>query len=129
MLIPLVQCLFDDNIISNEFATTEYPHTMTGLQSSITNKFYQFWKDNMCKQFQSIYKDYQNIQGIPPRLEVENITRYNHCNWDPVDTLFWYNGQSPDSFQEQIFAISVLRSTIDKYINPSMTHSKVVVIN
>jgi hypothetical protein len=35
MFIPLVQQLFDDIIMRNEFSATEHPHTMMGLQSSL----------------------------------------------------------------------------------------------
>jgi len=56
MFIPLVQKLFDDIIIRNEFSANEHPHTLAGLQSSLTHKFNQFWKDN--KQATPI-----NIQG------------------------------------------------------------------
>ena len=80
MFITLVQKLLDDIIISNEFSANEHPHTLAGLQSSLTHKFNQFWKDNMRKQLQSIYKDVQNMHGIPPREEVERVTRYNHCD-------------------------------------------------
>jgi hypothetical protein len=84
MFITLVQKLLDDIIISNEFSANEHPHTLAGLQSSLTHEFNQFWKDNMRKQLQSIYKDVQNMQGIPPREEVERVTRYNHCDWNPT---------------------------------------------
>jgi hypothetical protein len=80
MFITLVQKLLDDIIISNEFSANEHPHTLVGLQSSLTHIFNQFWKDNMRKQLQSIYKDVQNMHGIPPREEVERVTRYNHCD-------------------------------------------------
>ncbi len=54
MFIPLVQRLFDDIIMRNEFSATKHPHTMTGLQSSLTDKFNEFWRDNLRKQLQSI---------------------------------------------------------------------------
>ncbi len=80
MFIPLVQKLLDDIIIRNAFSANKHPHMLAGLQSSLTHKFNEFWKDNMHKQLQSIYKDVQNMQGIPPREEVERVTRYNHCD-------------------------------------------------
>jgi hypothetical protein len=89
----------------------------------------------MRKQLQSIYKDVQNIQGIPPREEVERVTHFSHCNWDPVESIAQFDQQSDESYQEQVFAINVLKSTINKYINPlaidgtSMTHTKGVIIH
>ncbi len=87
MFIPLVQKLLDDIIIRNEFSANEHHHMLAGLQSSLTHEFNKFWKDNMCKQLQSIYKDVQNIQGIPPGEEVERVTHFSHCNWDPVESI------------------------------------------
>jgi hypothetical protein len=137
MFIPLVQKLLDDIIIRNEYPANKHPHTLAGLQSSrsLTHKFNQFWKDNMHKQLQSIDKDVQNMQGIPPREEVERVTRYNHCDWNPTEIAPQYDQQSDESYQEQVFAINVFKSTIDKYINPpsidatSMTHTKGVIIH
>ncbi len=60
--IPLVQRLFDDVIIQNEFSATKYPYTMAGLQSSLTDKFNEFWRDNMHEQLQSMYKDFQKTR-------------------------------------------------------------------
>ncbi len=37
MFIPLVQKLLDDIIIRNEFSATKHPHTLAGLQSSLTH--------------------------------------------------------------------------------------------
>ena len=135
MFIPLVQRLFDDIIMRNEFSATEHPHTMTGLQSSLTDKFNEFWRDNTRKQLQSIYKDCQNIRGIPLRGEVESVTRFSHFDWDPVESIVQNDGQSIESYQEQVFALRVFKSTIDKYINPpiidstSLTHTKGVIIH
>jgi hypothetical protein len=135
MFIPLVQKLLDDIIIRNEFSANEYPHTLAGLQSSLMHKFNEFWKDNMCKQLQSIYKDVQNMQGIPPREEVERVTRYNHCGWNLSKIIAQYDQQSDEFYQEQVFAINVFKSTFNKYINsPSidatlMTHTKGVIIH
>jgi hypothetical protein len=135
MFIPLVQRLFDDIIMRNEFSATEHPHTMTGLQSSLTVKFNEFWRDNTRKQLQSIYKDCQNIRGIPLRGEVENVTRFSHCDWDPVESIVQNDRQSIESYQEQVFALRVFKSTINKYINPpiidstSLTHTKGVIIH
>ena len=75
------------------------------------------------------------MQGIPPREEVESVTRYNHCDWNPTDIIRQEDQQSDESHQEQLFAINVFKSTIDKYINPpsidstSMTHTKGVIIH
>ncbi len=80
MFIPLVQRLFDDIIMRNKFYATKHPHIMTGLQSSLTDKFNEFWRDNMRKQLQSIYKDCHNIRGIPLRGEVESVTHFSHCD-------------------------------------------------
>jgi hypothetical protein len=135
MFIPLVQRLFDDIIMRNEFSATKHPHTMTGLQSSLTDKFNEFWSVNLCKQLQSIYKDCQNISGIPLRGEVESVTRFSHCDWDPVESIAQNHGQSIESYHEQVFALRVFKSTIDKYINPpiidstSLTHTKGVIIH
>ncbi len=114
MFIPLVQRLFDDIIMRNEFSATEHPHTMTGLQSSLTDKFNEFWRDNLRKHFQSIYKDCQNIGGIPLRGEGESGTRFSHCDWDPVESITQHDGQSIESFHEQVFALRVFKSTINK---------------
>ena len=46
IFIPLIQQLFDDIIIRNEFSANEHPHTMAGLQQSLTDEFCQFWIDN-----------------------------------------------------------------------------------
>jgi hypothetical protein len=135
MFITLVQKLLDDIIIRNEFSANEHPHMLAGLQSSLKHEFNQFWKDNMRKQLQSIYKDVQNMQGIPPREEVERVTRYNHCDWNPTEIIPQYDQQSDESYQEQVFAINVFKSTINKYINSpsidatSMTHTKGVIIH
>jgi hypothetical protein len=134
MFIPLVQKLLDDIIMRNEFSANEHPHTLAGLQSSLMHKFNELWRGNMCKQLQSIYKDVQNMQGIPPREEVERVTRYNHCDWNPTGIIAQYDQQRDESYQEQVFAINVFKSTINKYINPPsidgalMTHTKVVII-
>ncbi len=134
MFIPLVQKLLDDIIIRNEFSANKHPHMLAGLQSSLTYKFNEFWKDNMRKQLQSIYKDVQNMQSIPPREEVERVTRYNHCDWNPTEIIAQYDQQIDASYQEQVFAINVFKSTINKYINPPsidatlMTHTKGVII-
>jgi hypothetical protein len=134
MFIPLVQKVLDHIIIRNEFSANKHPHTLAGLQSSLTHKFKEFWKHNMRKQLQSIYKDVQNMQGIPPREEVERVTCYNHCDWNPTEIIAQYDQQSDESYQEQVFAINVFKSTIDKYINPPsidatlMTHTKGVII-
>jgi hypothetical protein len=99
------------------------------------HKFNEFWKDNMRKQLQSKYKDVQNMQGIPPREEVEGVTCYNHCDWNPTEMIAQYDQQSDESYQEQVFAINVFKSTINKYIHPpfidatSMTHTKGVIIH
>jgi hypothetical protein len=61
MFIPLVQKLLDDIIFRNEFSANEHHHMLAGLQSSLMQKFNEFWKDNMRKQLQSIYKDVQNM--------------------------------------------------------------------
>ena len=87
MCIPFVQCLFDDIITRNEFSATEHPHTMTGLQRSLTDKFNEFWRYNIHRQLQSIYKDCQHIHGIPLRGEVESVMRFSHCDWDPVEII------------------------------------------
>jgi hypothetical protein len=135
MFIPLVQKLLDDIIMRNEFSANEHPHMLAALQSSLTHKFNEFWRDNMCKQLQSIYKDVQNMQGIPPREEVERVTHYNHCDWNPTRIITQYDQQIDESYQEQVFAINVFKSTIDRYINPpsidgtSMTHTKGVIIH
>ncbi len=135
MFIPLVQKLLDDIIIRNEFSANEHPHILAGLQSSLTHEFNEFLKDNMRKQLQSIYKDVQNMQGIPLREEVERVTCYNHCDLNPTEIIAQYDQQSDESYQEQVFAINVFKSTIDKYINPpsidatSMTHTKGVIIH
>ena len=81
----------------NEFFATEHPQTMTGLQSSLSDKFNEFWRDSTRKQLQSIYKDCQNIHGIPLRGEVESVTRFSHCDWDPVESIFQNDGQSIES--------------------------------
>jgi hypothetical protein len=135
MFIPLVQCLCDDIIVRNEFSITKHSLTMAGLQSSLTDKFNEFWRDNMRKQLQSIYKDCQNIQCIPPREEVESVTLISHCNWDLTEIIAQYDGQSNKPYQEQVFATKVSKSTINKYIIPpviestSMTHTKGVIIH
>jgi hypothetical protein len=135
MFIPMVQKLLDDIIMRNEFSANEHPHMLAGLQSSLTHKFNEFWRDNMHKQLQSTYKDVQNMQGIPPREEVERCTRYNHCDWNPTGIIAQYDQQSDESYQEQVFAINVFKSTINKYINPPsidgtlMTHTKGVIIH
>jgi hypothetical protein len=135
MFIPLVQHLFDDTIVRKVFSMSEHPHTMASLQSSLTNKFCEFWRDNTCKQLQSIYKDCQNIQVIPPREEVESVTCFSHCNWDSTETIAQYDGQSNESYQEQVYAMKLFKSTINKYINPPlidstlMTHTKGVIIH
>ena len=82
--IPLVQRLFDDVIIQNKFSDTEHPYTMVGLQTSLTNSFNEFWRDNTRKQLQSIYKDCQDSPDIPTRGEVERVTRFSQCHWDPL---------------------------------------------
>jgi hypothetical protein len=75
------------------------------------------------------------MQGIPPREEVERVTHYNHCDWNPTGIITQYDQQSDKSYQEKVFAINVFKSTIDKYINPpstdgtSMTHTKGVIIH
>ncbi len=75
------------------------------------------------------------MQGIPPREEVERVTGYNHCDWNPTEIIPQYDQQSDESYKEQVFAINVFKSTIDKYINPltidvtSMTHTKGVIIH
>jgi hypothetical protein len=131
----LVQKLLDDIIIRNEFSANEHPHMLAGLQSSLTHKFNELWKDNMRKQLQSMYKDVQNMQGIPPREEVERVTCYNHCDWNLTEIIPQYDQQSDESYQEQVFAIIVFKSTINKYINPPsidatlMTHTKGVIIH
>ncbi len=135
MYIPLVEKLFDDIIIRNEYSANEHPHTLAGLQSSLTHEFNEFWKDNTRKQLQSIYKDVQNMQGIPPREEVERVTHYNHCDWNSILIIAQYDQQSDESYQEQVFAINVFKSTINKYNNSpsfdatSMTHTKGVFIH
>jgi DNA replication protein DnaC len=74
------------------------------------------------------------MQGIPPREEVERVTRLNHCYWNPTE-IPRYDHQSDESYQEQKFSLNVFKSTIDKYINPpsidatSMTHTKGVIIH
>jgi hypothetical protein len=74
------------------------------------------------------------MQGIPPREEVERVTRFNHCDWNLTGIITQHDQQSDESYQEQVFAINVFKSTIDKYINPpsidgtSMTHTKGVII-
>ncbi len=133
--IPLVQCLFDDVIIWNEFSATKHLYTMAGLQSSLADKFNEFWRDNAHKQLQSMYKDFQNIPGIPAREEVERVIRCSHCDWDPMKSHNWFDGQSNESYNEQFFATKVSKSTIDKYINPpsidssTITHTKGVIIH
>jgi hypothetical protein len=135
MFIPLVQKLLDDIIMRNEYSANEHPHTLAGLQSRLTHKFNEFWRDNMRKQLQSKYKDVQSMQGIPPREEVERVTGYNHCDWNPTGIITQYDQQSDESYQEQVFAVNVFKSTIDKYINPPsidgtlMTHTKGVIIH
>ncbi len=135
MFIPLVQKLLDDIIIRNEFSANKHPHMLARLQSSLMHKFNEFWKNNMRKQLLSIYKNVQNMQGIPPREEVERVTRYNHCDWNPAEIIAQYDQQSDESYQEQVFAINVFKSTIYKYINPPsidatlMTHTKGVIIH
>jgi hypothetical protein len=54
IFITLVQQLFDDIIIRNEFSANKHPHTIDGLQLSLTDEFCQFWIDNRRKQLQSI---------------------------------------------------------------------------
>ena len=129
IFIALVQRLFDDIIIRNEFSANEHPHTIAGLQLSLTDEFHQFWRDNIRKQLQSIYKDYQNLEGIPDRVQVENVTRSGNIDWDPTN-IPQYAEQSDESFEEQIFALRVFKSTIDKYLDSSsMTHTKGVIIH
>jgi hypothetical protein len=91
MFIPLVQKLLDDIIMRDEFSANEHPHMLAKLQSSLTHKFNEFWRDNMCKQSQSIYKDVQNMQGIPPREEVERVTGYNRCDWNLTGIITQYD--------------------------------------
>ena len=135
MFIPIVAHLFDDIIIRNEFSATEHPHTMAGLQSSLTEEFNSNWRGNMRKQLQAMYKDCQDIQGIPPREEIESVTCFNHCDKNPVESIAPYDGQSIESFNEQRFATTVLKATIHKYLDPpiidstSMTHTKGVIIH
>jgi hypothetical protein len=114
MFIPLVQKLLDDIIIRNEFSANEHPHTLAGLQSSLTHKFNKFWKDNMCKQLQSIYKDVQNIQGIPLREEVERVAHFSHCNWDLVESIAHFDQQSDESY---------LLSLTNKVMSPTKSRS------
>ena len=96
---------------------------MTGLQSSLTDKFNEFWRDNSRKQLQSIDKDCQNISSIPLRGEVRSVTRFSHCDCDPVESIAQNYGQSIESYHEQVFALSVFKSTIDKYTNPPIIDS------
>ena len=49
IFITLVQQLFDDIVIRNEFSANEHPHTIAGLQLSLTDEFCQFWIDNRRK--------------------------------------------------------------------------------
>ena len=129
IFITLVQRLFDDIIIRNEFSANEHPHTIAGLQLSLTDEFCQFWIDNRRKQLQSIYKEYHNLEGIPVREQVENVTRSGFINWDPTN-IPQYAEQSVESFEEQVFALKVLKSTIDKYLDStSMTHTKGVIVH
>ena len=93
MFIPLVQRLFDDIIMWNEFSAIDHLHTITGLKSSLTDKFNEFWRDNTRKQLQSIHKGWcQNIHGIPLRGGVESVTCFSHCDWDPVESIAQHDG-------------------------------------
>ena len=129
IFITLVQPMFDDIIIRNEFSANEHPHTIPGLQLSLTDEFRQFWIDNRRKQLQSIFKDYHNLEGIPVREQVENVTRSGFINWDPTN-IPQYAEQSVEPFEEQVFALKVLKSTIDKYLDStSMTYTKGVIVH
>ncbi len=56
------------------------------------------------------------MEGIPVREQVENVTRSGIINWDPTN-IPQYAEQSDESFEEQVFALKVLVSTIDKYLD------------
>ena len=94
MFIPLVQGLFDNIIMRNEFSATKHHLTVTGSQSSLTDKFNELWRNDMLKQLQSIYKDCQNICSIPLRGEVESVTPFSHCDWDPLESIAQHDGQN-----------------------------------
>ncbi len=132
--------LFIDEIgtLSNQQLAVldEHPYTMAGLQTSLTNTFNEFWGDKTCKQLQSIYKDFQDSPDIPIREEVERVTRFSHCHRDPMQSSNQFDGQSNESYDEQLFATKVFISAIDKYISIpgiqssfTMTHTKGVIIH
>jgi hypothetical protein len=111
MFITLVQKLLDDIIIRNEFSANEHPHTLAGLQSSLTHEFNQFWKDNMRKQLQSIYKDVQNMQGIPPREEVERELQV-------TITVSGIRQKSFLSMTNRVMSPTRSRSLLSMFLNP-----------
>ena len=130
VFIVAAERFFDDVILRDEFSSETDAFTMTGLHINEEKRSKTFWQERKQKVLASALFEVGNLTGIPSRLELENVGRDCPLRWDPWTSMTPSEDQSPESFEEQRFALKVAQQTIDKYrYSNSMTHTKACIVH
>lgn len=123
--IVLAKTLFDDIIIKNILPINELPpFTMNQLREVVTEKNKQFWIENNECQLHAIYSVVADLFDVPEKESVLNASKNNPLEWNPLDVITQFSGQSIESFNEQRFAMKINMRQINKYTMTSGEHSR-----
>ena len=127
--------LFEAVIIRDEIPVHDLPPCLlTELLDSKNEEFENFWKEKRKDQLSSIYRSIpeEHIK-LPDIGKVMNFERDLQNPWDPMREFKKIENQSEESYDDQVLAVAVAYSLIEKYCikfgRPSTTFTKNAIVH
>ena len=113
--------IFDAILVRNEIPINELPPCiLTELLNEKNKELEEFWDAKKNDQLTSIYQTLQREDdsipdNVPDQDTVFATDRWNRVQWDPVESLDRFEGQTDESFDEQKLAVSIATRSMQKY--------------
>ena len=119
--------LFESVIINNEIPITDIPPShQTALNAVMDEKVLQKWasmdKNILCASFREMDTCVE-LYSIPSIQDINDCSRNEPLNWDPVRNFTKSNNQSVTSFEDQKLAIENSVFAINQYMNYTNQHT------
>lgn len=92
------------------------PCLQTQLYADKHSEMMDCWDSHRRLQLESMMGPLENLRSIPSREDIFHATKEDPATWDPLTAIPKLSVQSPDSFQEQQFAIGIGKRAVDNYL-------------
>ena len=108
--------LFDSVLLRNEIPIFDIPPcTLTEMLNSVDVGLKSFWENKKKDQLSAIYQAMPDSINIPSKEEVMKCSKNEPVEWEPIDQFTKYDGQSDESYREQLRAVQIAVRSIIKY--------------